>query len=337
MDQGLSENIFDMVPDDLKPLIKSFCRHETYYLDEAARYSWDKLYDMLDEIVTIRSKNNIEMEEIVNMFDSVVQHKFFEECLKGVANLEENIEHKEMFQLTKWFYYDYCDFVYTNTEGIIQRRRRMWRWMDDETNYVCLLQDMINTLVCFDDWFHTSYSGSIDNTILLESINAIYMWIFDIHENLTENCHEEIQYIKRMEKYSTNGNIRNMMTTIINERSTIPTSAFIELLTIFDHIVNAHSYFETETSPFYRDLDTVEINQRFKPDKWFNDEETSNSNTIEYSQLVDEIITTLTKLDIWFEDNKDDSTVHAELLKCINQIYTWIETVYGNLPENKNN
>lgn len=328
MDQGLSENIFNMLSDYLKPSIKSFCRHETYYRNEAASYSLDKLYDMLDKIIIIRSKNDIDMHEIVNMFDSVVQNKFFEECLKGGANLEEKIEHKKIFQLTKWFYHDYNYVYYTNNEGF-QRRRKSWEWMDDETNYDCLLQNMINTLACFDDWFHTSYSGSIDDTKLLESINAIYMWIFNTHENLTEDCHEEIQYIKRMEKYSTNGNIRYMMTAIVNERSTIPISAFIELLTIFDHIVNAHSYFETGISS--------ESMQRFKPCKWFNDEETSNSITIEYSQLVDEIITTLTKLDIWFEDNKDDSTIHTELLKCINKIYTWIEAVYGNLPENKNN
>jgi hypothetical protein len=288
---------------------------------------------MLDDMVTIRFKNNIKMEDIVNMFDAVVQYKFFEECIKSDANVEEKIEHKEIFQLTKWFYYD-CDYVYYTNTFSIQCRRKMWRWMDDETNYDRLLQNMINTLACFDDWFHISYSGSIDDTKLLESINAIYMWIFDIHENITEDCHEEIQYIKRMDTYSINNNIYCMMTAIINRRSTIPTSKFIELLTIFDHIVNTHSYVEIETSPFYRDLDTVEINQRFKPDKWFNDEETSDSTTIEYSPLVDEIITTLTKLDIWFEDRKDYSTDHVELIKCINRIYTWIETVYGNLPDN---
>lgn len=336
MDHLLSKNIFDMLPDDLKPSIKSFCRHETYYLDEAARHSWDELYDMLDDMVTIRFKHIINMDEIVNMFDAVVQYKFFEECVKSDATVEEKIENKEMFQLTKWFYHDYNYVYYMNAEGI-QRRRKEWGWMDDETDFDRLLQDMINTLVCFDDWFHTSYSGSIEDTQLLESINAIYMWIFDIHENLSEDCHEEIKYIKRMETYSIDGNIRNMMTTIINERSTIPTSIFIELLTIFDHIVNTHSYVEMETSPFYRDLDTVEIKQRFKPDKWFNDAETFESTTVEYSPLIDEIITTLLELDMWFEDKKDDSTVHAELLKSINQIYTWIETVYENLPDNKNN
>jgi hypothetical protein len=330
------QDIFNSLPDDLKPSIKSFCRHETYYIDEVARHSWDELYDMLDDMVTIRFKHNINMEEIIKMFDAISQYKFFEETIEDGVSTEDRIKRKEMFQLTKWFYYD-CDYVYyTNDEGI-QRRRKRWGWMDDETNYDCLLQDMINTLGCFDKWFYSSYSGSIEDTQLLESINAIYMWIFDIHENLSEDCHEEIHYIKMMEKYAINGNIRNMMTAIVNERSTIPTSMFIELLTIFDHIVNVHSYVEIETSPFYRDLDTVEINQRFQPDKWFNDEETFDSTTVKYSQLIDEIITTLLELDIWFEDKKDDSTDHIELIQCINRIYTWIETVYENLPDNKNN
>lgn len=156
-------NLYDNLPCDLKRVINGMCHHEIYYLETCSNMYWD---DLNEKIYTIIDYNEENSEMLLNM----LEHDPY------ISKLHS--EHE--FSMQKWFYYDYIKH-YNIINGVPRYCGKEWYWDDSSTDYAGLTNTIVDYLQHFDNFYHNNQSNG--ETINLESINAIYHFIFQEYEN----------------------------------------------------------------------------------------------------------------------------------------------------------
>ena len=154
-------NLYDNLPCDLKRVINGMCYDEIYYLETCSNMYWD---DLDEKIYTTIEYDEVNAEMLLKMLK---QNPY-------ISKLQSECEEKEgelnIFDMHKWFYYDYIKH-YVVIDGVRRYGGKEWYWDDSCTNYEELTDVIVDYLQQFDNLYHHNRSNS--ETINLEGINRI--------------------------------------------------------------------------------------------------------------------------------------------------------------------
>ena len=155
------------------------------YEELSEKYSWDNIYDIIEQALDNSSVENI--VKLLKLIENVC-------CLPILSN---TITHEMLDDINvyKWFIDDYFkDGGYyikdhINNKEIHVPRRRIRYWNDEITDYEALSQTIYNTLVTIDTWAVEYYYN--DNTCTDMVYDNAITSIVNIYNILINMCNTD--------------------------------------------------------------------------------------------------------------------------------------------------